>query len=220
MKKVVFYCILFIIPILLLVWAYTLYNSSQNFREMFLENKQLRVAVENLTTEEAVAYLKVISQEKIEGQLLTIVKFIEVFPDKKSPIRIERQYKIKGDIVYVDALIVKFEPKIVQVGKEKALFLWRRLYDEGTSPAQAFPLNVVSEEPQVYKEVFQRLNFTERQTFWKGIWQLADSPNALKDLGIQAIYGSAVYQKVTLGKIYEYRINRQGQITPIVHPEL
>ena len=56
--------------------------------------------------------------------------------------------------------------------------------------------------------------------FWPEIWELSNDPDRLKDAGIQAIYGNAVYKKLRPGLIYVFKISPSGQLYPEVVPDM
>ena len=68
-------------------------------------------------------------------------------PENQNQRVLEREYEIKGDIVFFDALIVRFGTKVVMDGKEKAMYLWRRIYGESLAPENGLPIENPGEEP-------------------------------------------------------------------------
>ncbi|MCJ7728379.1 MAG: hypothetical protein MUO27_00615, partial [Sedimentisphaerales bacterium] len=102
--------------------------------QLLNENKQLKSAITNLTAEEQIGYAKVISQENHEGSVVTKLRFVETARDDKLKKIVEKDYTIEGDVVHFDALIVKFSDKRVMDGKERAMYLWRRVFGEGMAP--------------------------------------------------------------------------------------
>ncbi len=48
--------------------------------------------------------------------------------------------------------------------------------------------------------------------FWSNIWDLANDAEKLKQDGITAIYGNAVYSKLKEGLIYVFKISPTGQL--------
>ncbi len=102
--------------------------------QLLNENKQLKEAITNLTTEEQIGYAKVIKQETKDGKVWTTLRFVETARNDKLKKILEKDYTIEGDIVHFDALIVKFDNKMVMDGKERAMYLWRRIYGETMTP--------------------------------------------------------------------------------------
>jgi hypothetical protein len=184
------------------------------------ENKQLKEAIGRLTAEEQIGYAKVLSQETKEGKLFTTIKFVETARDDKLKKIIEKECTVEGDIVHFDALIVKFSDKMVMDGKERAMYLWRRVYGEKMTPENGFAIEQPGTEPLRYNGLLQKLRMRERELFWQNIWALANNPDMLKEYGVTAVYGNAIYTKLQKGFIYIFKINASGQVYPEVVPEM
>ena len=196
------------------------YYRAITIHELLTENKQLKQAITNLTDEDQIGYAKVIAQETRDGKLFTTIKFVETARDDKLVTTLEKEYTIEGDIVYFDALIVKFGDKMVMDGKTKALYLWRRVYGEKMAPGQGFVIEEPGAEPQRYSDMLKVLPIKQKRLFWSHIWDLANDPDKLKEHDIEAIYGNAVYSKLREGLIYIFKINPTGQVYPEVVPDI
>jgi hypothetical protein len=189
-------------------------------RQLLGENKQLKDAITNLTAEEQIGYAKVIKQEAKDGKVWTMLRFVETARDDKLKKIVEKDYTMEGDIVHFDALIVKFGDKMVMDGKERAMYLWRRIYGEGMSPQDGFPIESPGTEPQRYADLMKRLSIKQRELFWSNIWELANDAEKLKEYGITAIYGNVVYSRLKPGLIYVFKISPTGQLYPEVVPDM
>lgn len=196
------------------------YYRAMNIHQLLTENKKLKEAITNLTYEDQIGYAKVIAQETRDAELLTTIKFVETARDDKLKKILEKEYAIEGDIVYFDALIVKFGDKIVMDGKTRALYLWRRVYGEKMAPEQGFVIEGPGTEPQRYSDLLKVLPIKQRQLFWSNIWDLANNPDKLKEHDIEAIYGNAVYSRLRKGLIYVFKISPTGQVYPEVVPDI
>ena len=188
--------------------------------QLLNENKQLKEAITNLTTEEQIGYAKVIKQETKDGKLVTTLRFVETARSDKLKKILEKDYTIEGDIVHFDALIVKFDNKMVMDGKERAMYLWRRIYGETMAPQNGFAIESPGAEPARYTDLLARLPIKQRKMFWSNIWDLANDVEKLKQDGITAIYGNAVYSKLKEGLIYVFKISPTGQLYPEVVPDM
>ncbi len=196
------------------------YYRAMTIHQLLTDNKQLKQAITNLTYEDQIGYAKVIAQEPNDGKLYTTIKFVETARDDKLKMILEKEYTIEGDIVYFDALIVKFGDKIVMDGNTKALYLWRRVYGEKMAPEQGFAIEEPGAEPQRYSALLEVLPIKQRRLFWSNIWDLANNPDKLKNHGIEAIYGNAVYSRLRRGLIYVFKISPTGQVYPEVVPDI
>ena len=212
-----------IVVVCLVVFAYLgrgLYYGAKTIHELLTENKHLKQAITNLTSEEQIGYAKVIAQETTNEQLLTTIKFVETARDDKLKTILEKEYTIAGDIIHFDTLIVKFGNKIVMDGKTRALYLWRRVYGEKMAPEEGFIIEQPGTEPQRYSDLLKALPIKQRQMFWSNIWDLANDPDKLKEHDIEAIYGNVVYSRLRKGLIYVFKVSPTGQVYPEVVPDM
>ena len=200
--------------------ARCIYPAAVTIRQLLAENKELRRAITNLTAEEQIGYAKIISQENRNGKLFTTMKFVETARNNKLEKILEKEYTIEGDIIHFDALIVKFSNKMVMDGREKALYLWRRVYGETMAPENGLPIEAAGLGPQRYKDLFRNLPMKHKELFWSNIWDLANNPDNLQEYDIQAIYGNVVYSKLVPGLIYIFKISPTGQVYPEVVPDM
>jgi hypothetical protein len=197
-----------------------LYHGTKTIRELLTENKHLKQAISNLTAEDQIGYAKVISQREEAGRLLTTIRFVETAREDKTKKILQKEYTIEGDIIHFDALIVKFEDKMVMDGKSRALYLWRRIYGEKMAPETGYPIEECGSEPKRYTGLLDALHLRDRQLFWTSIWDLANDPEKLREYGIKAIYGNVTYQKLRPGLIYVFNISPTGQVSPESIPEM
>jgi hypothetical protein len=195
-------------------------SRQMTIQQLLNENKQLKGAITNLTAEEQIGYAKVIKQETKDNKVWTTLRFVETARDDKLKKIVEKDYTIEGDIVHFDALIVKFGDKMVMDGKERAMYLWRRVYGEGMAPQDGFAIEQPGAEPQRYADLLGRLPIKQRELFWSNIWDLANDAEKLKEFGITAIYGNVVYARLKQGLIYVFKISPTGQLYPEVVPDM
>lgn len=200
--------------------ALTMLRATKTIQDLLTENRKLKQAITNLTEERQIGYAKVLAQENRDGKLFTRLLFVET--DRQDPTRriLEKEYEIEGDIIFFDALVVKFGNQVVMDGKERSLYLWRRVYGEAMAPASGFPIATPGTEPKRYADIGARLSIRERELFWSEIWQLSNDPDRLRHLGVQAIYGNVVYRKLRPGLIYMFKINNAGNLYPESVPAL
>jgi len=187
--------------------------------KLLMENDELKKTISNLTEETQIGYAKVISQKKIDGRLFTRIKFVETDRIDNFSKVLEKEYEIEGDVIHFDCLIVKFAPQMVMDGKEKSLYLWRRVYGEKMNPSNGYPIEIDNEEPKRYSDILKNLSIKDRDQFWSEIWQLSNDPDRLKEKGIQAIYGNVVYNNLKPNLVYVFKINNSGCLYPEVFPD-
>ena len=200
--------------------AMVVFWGTMTISDLLTENKHLRQAITNLTQEDQIGYAKVISQETKGGRFFTTIRFVETARDNKLKKILEKDCTIEGDIVHFDALIVKFGDKMVMDGREKSLYLWRRIYGEKMAPDAGLPIEQPGVEPKRYDDLLKKLGQRQRKLFWSNIWELANDPDKLKEHDISAVYGNVVYSQLRKGLIYVFKITPTGQVYPEVVPEI
>src|SRR5262249_35164529 len=89
---------------------------------------ELAGKLDRLKAEELTADLAVLGQEKAkDGATVTKLSFVEYRPKTTLPL-LTKTFEVRGDEVYVDALVVQFDDKFVEVGdglRGKSLLLFR-----------------------------------------------------------------------------------------------
>ncbi len=194
--------------------AAALFYGTKTVHDLLGDNKKLKAAITSLTHEDQIGFAKVIRQEERGDKLYTTLKFVETARGDMLSIVLEKEYEIEGDIVHFDTLIVTFSDQSVMDGKARSLYLWRRVYGENMSPAEGYPIETPGTHPERYAGLLRDLKLPEQQMFWEAIWDLANNPEALRDHGIKAIYGNAVYKRLRPGLIYVFKIGADGQVYP------
>ena len=204
----------------LIVWGLAAREAVTTIQGLLTENRKLKKAISNLTKEDQIGYAKVLEKKEIDGEIHTRLKFVETARGNKRKRVLERTYTIRGDTVHFDALIVKFGDRMVMDGRERALYLWRRVYGEYRSPSEGFPIEVAGQEPERYQDLLEELPADQKAMFWDAIWGLANDPNKLADYDITAMYGNVVYARLEKGLIYVFKISNTGQLYPEVVPDM
>jgi len=222
-KKKVRFVFGFVACIIIAVAAFVgrgVFYGAATIHQLLAENRQLKQSLSNLTREDQIGYAKVILQEKREGKLYTTLRFVETARDDKLKTILEKEYTIEGDIVHFDALIVKFDDKLVADGKARALYLWRRIYGENIAPSEGLPIEELGVEPARYADLLETLAVKDRELFWSSIWDLSNDPQELSEHGIEAIYGNVVYSRLRPGLIYVFKIGATGHVYPEIVPDM
>lgn len=191
------------------------YYSTASIHQLFTENKRLREAVHNLTQETQIGYAVLESQTRnASGDTISQIRLVQTAPDNPGKIISEQQFTIPSKVIFFDALIVKFTDAFVKDGKERALYLWRRIYGEGTPPVDGQTIETPSAAPERYESITRSLQFKSKQIFWDAIWELANDTDKLSNYGVTAVFGNAIYIRPKPGKVYLFKISATGQIYP------
>ncbi|MGF1484814.1 MAG: hypothetical protein ACFBZ8_10680 [Opitutales bacterium] len=202
------------------IWGTAAREAVQTVDELLGQNAKLEAALTNLTRESRIGFARVLEQRQVDGRLQTTLKFVQTHRDDPTRQILERTYEIEGDVIHFDALIVAFAPEIVQDGRARSLYLWRRVYGEYQAPVQGFPIEETGAEPARYEDLLDQLPVEQRTLFWEAIWSLAHDADKLRKHGITAAYGSAVYQRLRPGFIYIFKISDTGQLYPETVPAM
>ncbi len=192
----------------------TFFYGTKTVHDLLAGNEKLKQALSNLSREEQIGFAKVIKQEMRDGQLFTTIRFVETARGDLLKKVLEKEYEIEGDVVHFDALIVTFSDQAVMDGKARSLYLWRRIYGENMSPSEGYDIETPGSHPERYAGLLRDLKLSEQAIFWDAIWDLANDPEALREHGIKAIYGNAVYKRLSPGLIYVFKIGADGQVYP------
>ncbi len=206
------------------VWGVTIYTSVETFQQFLTENRQLKEAIARLTHEDQIGYAKVIDREIVNGVPRTTLVFFQTDRDNPNQRVLEGEFTVEGDVVHFDSLIVKFDDRMVLDGKQRSMYLWRRIYGEQMAPSSGFPIESMDEAPARYRsllpqpDLWDQLRFrpNHNERFWEAIWDLANDTESLQQYGIRAVYGNAVYTRMEPGKVYVFKLNDAGQIYPEV----
>jgi len=192
----------------------SIFYGTKTVHDLLAGNEKLKAAITSLVHEDQIGFAKVIKQEERDGKLYTTLKFVETARGDILDKVLEKEYEIEGDVVHFDTLIVTFSDQAVMDGKARSLYLWRRIYGENMSPSEGYDIETPGTHPERYAGLLRELRQPEQQMFWEAIWDLANDPEALRDHGIKAIYGNAVYKRLRPGLIYVFKIGADGHVYP------
>jgi hypothetical protein len=196
------------------------FTTNKTIEDLLHENEELKTAISNLSQEDQIGYAKVLSQETRDGQLFTNILFVEADPEDFTKHILRKEYEIQGDVIHFDTLIVTFGNDLVMDGKERAMYLWRRVYGEKQPPEEGFPIETTGQPSPRYAQLCEKLSIEEGQLFWDEIWKLSNNPKRLENLGIKAVYGNVVYRQLKPGLIYIFKVSSTGTLHPEIIPDL
>lgn len=188
-----------------------------NIKEKEIKIEKLDTALRLLKINRRVAWLTVVDQgtDKETKELFTLVRFVEV-DEKGKAIDEPRQFRIKGDIVYIDNWVVKFDDAYVEqadIDRSTSLVLFRRIFGESQKPNDGFVLDKVGARPNVYGRG-EPSEF--EKAIWRDFWDIANDQAKARAMGIRAAHGEAPFIKLRKGKSYkiELRASDGLSITP------
>lgn len=150
--------------------------------------------------------LKVITDPD-SGQKLSEIEFVEL-TDDATPIGQPKRFTLKGDLVYVDYWVVKFDDKYIEQGvdidRSTSLCLFRRIFGEYQEPKDGFALDEPYSQPLSYARGGKLSPLEER--IWSDFWSVANDLQKQQELGIRAAHGEAVSIKVIEGQTYRLQL--------------
>jgi hypothetical protein len=177
--------------------------------------ERLDLAMRLLKVERRLAQVIVLEQTGSleQGDFKTRCRFVEV-NEQGEPLGDPQEFTIEGDLLYVDAWVVKFEDLLVEQGdplRSASLCLFRRLFGEEQKPADGLVLDTPFERPAIYGGE-DNLSDLEKEV-WQNFWEYANDPERAAELGIRAAHGEAPSMKLKKGQIYELSLRASGGLT-------
>lgn len=176
---------------------------------------RLETARRLLKVDHRVAQLRVVEQgPTAEGDgLATQLEFVEVDADGRE-LTAPRQFTIRGDVVHVDALLIKFSDDAVEQNdplRSTSICLFTRLYGDEQTPADGFPLDAVGSRPAAYSAGSEASEL-ERE-LWSQFWDFANHPQRAAQAGVRAMHGEGPFMKVRSGKTYRLLLRASGGLS-------
>lgn len=182
--------------------------------------RRLETALHYLKIDHRVARFTAVDQSRDEatGEISTLVEFVEL-NDEGHPIDMPKQFRIRGDIVYIDGWVVKFEDKYIEqadLERGTSLLLFKRIFGSGQKPDDGYPLDEVGSAPRAYARGGKMSEFEKK--IWDDFWAIANDPERARQLGIRAAHGGAPFMKVEKGRSYRILLRASGDPTIVPEP--
>lgn len=177
--------------------------------------QRLDTSLRLLKVDHRVARLTVVDQigSAEDNNLISVIEFVEL-DDRGKPVDEPRLFRIKGDVVYLDNWVVKFDDKFVEqadIDRSTSLVLFRRIFGEQQQPQEGFLLDAAAGAPRVYTRGGEPSDFERR--IWKDFWTIANDESKAKEMGIRAAHGEAVSIKALKGKSYKVNLRASDGIS-------
>jgi len=177
------------------------------------ETLRLKTYLKLLEYTERRAQLEVISQTKdADGETVNKLRFTELDP-LGGVVGAQRVLEIKGDEVYVDTLVIKFEDHFVEEAdplKGKALLLFRRIFTNRVKPDDGYVLDRNGVAPELYAAKTAP-NAFERE-LWTRFWEVANSEQLARQAGVKAMHGQALYGRLVPNVVYTLLMRSTGEM--------
>ncbi|MDA0668072.1 MAG: hypothetical protein O3A95_09830 [Planctomycetota bacterium] len=163
-----------------------------------------------------VASIEVLEQRQDPGRpggQVTRFRFQELDPGGK-PYNDGDWYEIDGDLLYIEALVIKFDDTFVENNdllRGSSLLLFRRLFGEHQNPADGFAIDSVGQFPRAYSPEEGAPPF--HRDLWKNFWDYALNPETVRESGVRAMHGEAPFIKLAPGGKYQVELRTSGGLT-------
>jgi hypothetical protein len=184
---------------------------AQQIAELARVNEQLALANKLLKIDHRLARIRVLDKGQDPGtnEKYCLVEFSEV-DDAGKAIGEPKQYRLKGERLYLDAFIVKFDDQYIENAdalRATSMYLFRRIFGEGDGLAGGFPLDV-DEQGIVRAAAYVRGNRLSEfeQQIWRDFWAISNDPQRQKDLGVRNNHGQINYIEPQVGQVYEFTL--------------
>jgi hypothetical protein len=184
--------------------------------ELKEEVVQRDVRIAYLRDRERVATVEVLEQvadASAPGGMWTTVRFQEIGQDGE-PLGEAQEHRFAGDILYVDARVIKFDDSFVESNdllRGSSLLSFQRLFGEHEAPSDGLELDAVGQLPAAYSGEVGGAEFHE--ALWRDFWKHALNPAVARESGVRAMHGEAPYTKVVPGARYMLELRTSGGLT-------
>ena len=147
-----------------------------------------------------------IAQDPDTGKQFSDIEFVEL-NDSGDSVGQAKQFRIDGDMIYVDYWVVKFEDKYVELAdleRGMSICMFHRIFGELQKPKDGFYLDEPGTRPGAYAHGSVMSDLEKK--IWEDFWDIANDTSKAAELGIRALHGDAVSIKVSKGKRYKVTI--------------
>ena len=177
------------------------------------ESQRLKTYLKLLEYTERRAQLEVLSQTKdAAGDTLNHLRFTELDP-QGGVVGTQRTFELKGEEVYVDTLVIKFDDHFVEAAdplRGKALLLFRRIFTNLVKPDEGYYLDKNGAPPARYASGANPNAF--EKDLWAKFWEIANDAPQAKQAGVKAMHGQAVYGRLVPNKVYLLLMRSTGEL--------
>jgi hypothetical protein len=177
------------------------------------ENARLDLALRLLKVDHRVARVEVLNQQQDGERPKTRFQFAELTKDG-TLIGDPKVFTIDGDRLYVDALVIKYDDKLIEGNdplRSTSVCLFQRVFGEFQEPSKGFPLDAKGSRPAVYSQG-DEMSPAERD-IWTNFWQYANDPAKAAQAGVRAAHGEAPSIRLEPGKRYRVELRASGGLS-------
>lgn len=187
--------------------------------ELVEKNEELETSIRLLKVDRRLANIHVTNKgENEEGEPYFDVIFEEV-DQYGDPISEPREFRLRGETLYVDCWICTFEDKYVEKADElrnASLCIFKRIYGDRDGLDGGHVLDQKNEDGEVQAPgiYYRGEKFTDfEKKIWDDFWTIASDPDAQEELGIRASHGQVNYLQVQEGRAYQVEVRASSGMT-------
>jgi hypothetical protein len=193
---------------------YTAHDAAQRqLAEAQAQTKKLEEVVQRLTDEKRVADLIVTDESTVDGVPHKTLLFVEYTRDGTS--LTPRSFEIQGEMVHVDALVIKFERHFVSENdplRGHSIALFTRIYGDHQTPQKAQMIDEPGKIPDIYRGADPRVAPFE-QNLWTEFWRLYDDESFRAQKGVRTSSGQGVWGPFQRDKLYTITLESDGGLS-------
>ncbi len=194
-------------------------SDAQQIAQLRREAEQLQQIVQRLSAERRIAQVLVTEQHRDEdGQLITTLLFVEETRDGRTlP---PKQIVVRGEHVYIDALVIKFEQPYLESGdalRGQSIALFDKIFGSAQTPEEATRIDTPGRIPEIYRNTDPVISQFE-QSLWNQFWELARDPRQAAQAGVRVAHGQSVYGPFEPDMLYTLTIETNGNISMSAQP--
>jgi hypothetical protein len=178
-------------------------------------NQKLAMANRLLKVEYQLARVRMKGQERdpATSDMISVVEFWEV-DDNGEPLTRPQTFRIKGDRVYVEGLVFKFDDSLVEQGdplRGTAMFALTSIHGNKEAPDNGYSLHSNRTQPGSYARGGLTTAFEEKM--WRDFWDIAHDPVRKQELRLRSNHGQATFMKLEEGVEYEIKMRSTGDVS-------
>lgn len=187
--------------------------------EVRAANDQLQTSLKLLKIDRRIANVSVLNKGiDDQGEPYLDVEFVEISKDGE-PIGQSRPFHLRGDKLYIDCWLVKFEDQYIEQAdalRSASLCVFKSIWGDLDGPTGGQSLDgsgieVASVVPGIYS-LHEKANPFEAR-IWTDFWSVSNDPEKQKSLGIRASHGQVSYVLVEPGKTYQLELRASDGVS-------
>jgi hypothetical protein len=198
---------------LALHWYTTHDATERKLAEAQAQTKKLEEVVQRLTDEKRVAEIIVTDDSTVDGVPHKTLLFVEYARDGSS--LSPRKFHIEGEMVHVDAMVIKFERHFVSENdpfRGHSIALFTKIYGDHQTPERAEMIDAPGKIPDIYRGADPRVGPFE-QGLWNDFWRLYDDESYRQEKGVRASSGQGVWGPFERDKLYTITLESDGGLS-------